>query len=169
MTDDILKRLREARERIINSETIQPDETDYWSSLVIAAEAEIERLRTTQGCGHPAGCIVVSDLEPRDDAVTCWCRMCELEADNERLNDMLRKTGYGQGQIDAYAAECEGNERLRSHVALLRETLERVRWGWKNKRCGGCGEVCHCASCIDTIQAVADCPVERALEETGGG
>lgn len=37
--------------------------------------------------------------------------------DADRLNRMLRQTGYGQGQIDAYVAQCEDLEEA---VELLR-------------------------------------------------
>jgi hypothetical protein len=36
----------------------------------------------------------------------------KLESEINRLNDMLRRTGYGQGQIDAYAAVCEERDAL---------------------------------------------------------
>lgn len=44
------------------------------------------------------------------------------EDDIDRLNQMLRATGYGQGQIDAYADECEARERAQRELdeALLR-------------------------------------------------
>jgi hypothetical protein len=35
----------------------------------------------------------------------------------ERLNRMLRDTGYGQGQIDAYVAQCEDIDRLREALS----------------------------------------------------
>lgn len=51
--------------------------------------------------------------------------MSELMADQqrelERLNQMLRDTGYGQGQIDAYVAQCEDNDRLQAENTRLRE------------------------------------------------
>lgn len=56
-------------------------------------------------------------------------RIAELERDINSLNDMLRRTGYWQGQIDAYAAICEDNEacgmriaELEQQVAALKET-----------------------------------------------
>lgn len=39
-------------------------------------------------------------------------------AEIERLNQMLRETGYGQGQIDAYAAQCEEIDRLHEKIKL---------------------------------------------------
>lgn len=41
------------------------------------------------------------------------------EADLERLNQMLRSHGYGQGQIDSYAAECEAREAAEAAVEKL--------------------------------------------------
>lgn len=48
-------------------------------------------------------------------------------AEIERLNQMLRETGYEQGQIDAYAAQCEENERLERQNSIMREALEEIR------------------------------------------
>jgi hypothetical protein len=48
------------------------------------------------------------------------------EQEIERLNQMLRETGYGQGQIDAYASLCEEVEELEERVnelELERQTL----------------------------------------------
>jgi len=39
-------------------------------------------------------------------------------AEIQRLNQMLRETGYSQGQIDAYAAQCEEIDRLREKIKL---------------------------------------------------
>lgn len=36
----------------------------------------------------------------------------ELRRDVEHLNEMLRRTGYGQGQIDAHAAMCDELEAV---------------------------------------------------------
>ena len=41
------------------------------------------------------------------------------EKDILRLNQMLRETGYGQGQIDAYASICEENESLKKELSKL--------------------------------------------------
>lgn len=70
-----------------------------------------------------------------------WCAECvgELqaklaaaEADIALLNQMLRATGYGQGQIDACAAECEEHEKCRR---LLREACECEEHGvWMEQR-----------------------------------
>ena len=51
------------------------------------------------------------------------------EADEEidRLNQMLRDTGYGQGQIDAYVAQCEEVERLRAIVDKVVEADGRFK------------------------------------------
>lgn len=38
------------------------------------------------------------------------------EKDILHLNQMLRDTGYGQGQIDAYASICEENEILKERL-----------------------------------------------------
>lgn len=43
-----------------------------------------------------------------------------LRAECERLNEMLRKTGYGQGQIDAFSAECERAEKAEAENERLR-------------------------------------------------
>lgn len=60
-------------------------------------------------------------------------RLCEARSKSakwceevERLNQMLRETGYGQGQIDAYASLCEEVEELEERVNNLefeRQTL----------------------------------------------
>lgn len=49
--------------------------------------------------------VVTQDLLDRIDVI--WTR------EFERLNRMLRETGYGQGSIDAYVAQCEEIEQLR--------------------------------------------------------
>jgi len=41
------------------------------------------------------------------------------EKDILHLNQMLRETGYGQGQIDSYAAICEENESLKRQLSKL--------------------------------------------------
>jgi hypothetical protein len=46
-------------------------------------------------------------------------RIVELEAELESLNRMLREHGYGQGQIDAYHAECERIDQLGAENARL--------------------------------------------------
>lgn len=45
-------------------------------------------------------------------------------AEIERLNQMLRETGYGQGQIDAYAAQCEEIDNLKAEVEQLRTSID---------------------------------------------
>lgn len=45
-----------------------------------------------------------------------WKSYAELEADVERLNQMLRDAGQGQGAIDAYTAQCEELDRLQKIV-----------------------------------------------------
>lgn len=50
-----------------------------------------------------------------------------LKADVERLNQMVRATGYGQGQIDAYVAQCEEIERLEENVKYLKDEIERIK------------------------------------------
>lgn len=47
-------------------------------------------------------------------------KLSTANSDIDRLNQMLRKTGYGQGQIDAYADECEARERCEQKLAALR-------------------------------------------------
>jgi DNA repair ATPase RecN len=62
-----------------------------------------------------------------------YCKDCEciaanvesLEDEIARLNEMLRKTGYGQGQIDAYAAECERADKAEAELARVMEQSER--------------------------------------------
>lgn len=46
-----------------------------------------------------------------------------LTEDVERLNDMLRRTGYDQGKIDAYVDLCDDYERLK-------EEAKQLRLGW---------------------------------------
>ena len=48
----------------------------------------------------------------------------ELQDEVTRLNQMLRETGYGQGQIDAYAALAEEVERLRAELADARRQID---------------------------------------------
>ena len=45
-------------------------------------------------------------------------------AEIERLNQMLRETGYGQGQIDTYAAQCEEIDNLKAEVEKLRAWID---------------------------------------------
>jgi hypothetical protein len=47
-----------------------------------------------------------------------------IDAATEKLNQMLRETGYGQGQIDAYAALAEEVERLRAELADARRQID---------------------------------------------
>lgn len=53
-------------------------------------------------------------------------QLAEAKADNENLNRMLRGTGYGQGAIDAYVAQCEELERV---------TADRDDWRQKHDDC----------------------------------
>lgn len=64
-----------------------------------------------------------------------WCAECVGElrqrlaaanADIDRLNQMLRKTGYGQGQIDSYAAECEARELAEERLSVAE--ADQRRW-----------------------------------------
>src|SRR5690606_30531641 len=66
------------------------------------------------------------------DHAAVLARLRELETDVNRLNQMLRDTGYGQGAIDAYAAQCERlesleaeNQRLREENAFLMDSLQQ--------------------------------------------
>lgn len=54
-------------------------------------------------------------------------RLAAAEADIDRLNQMLRTTGYGQGQIDSYAAECEARERAEERVAKAEAKFNALR------------------------------------------
>lgn len=54
-------------------------------------------------------------------------RLAAANADIDRLNQMLRATGYGQGQIDAYDDECEARERAEERLASAEEA---ARW-WR--------------------------------------
>jgi len=47
-------------------------------------------------------------------------RIAGLERDAERLNQMIRETGQGQGAIDAYVAQCEEMDALREEIARLK-------------------------------------------------
>lgn len=45
-----------------------------------------------------------------------------IDSEIERLNQMLRETGCGQGSIDAYVAQCEEVGRLRAlHAEIVGE------------------------------------------------
>ncbi len=55
-----------------------------------------------------------------------------LRAECERLNEMLRKTGYGQGQIDAFSAECERAEKAEAENERLRGLLYNEVGGWSS-------------------------------------
>ncbi len=48
----------------------------------------------------------------------------ELVADTERLNQMLRDHGYGQGSIDTYVAQCEDLDALRAENERLKGEVE---------------------------------------------
>lgn len=48
-----------------------------------------------------------------------------LAVDVERLNEMLRQTGYGQGQIDAYVAQCEEMDALKATIDELTQDRNR--------------------------------------------
>lgn len=75
----------------------------------------------------------------------------EAEVDLERLNQMLRQTGYGQGQIDAYVAQCEQVEQLqrerdeaKAEVERIRTTVQEIRDHYEgvmpdDRKCPRCG------------------------------
>ena len=53
----------------------------------------------------------------------------ELRTGVERLNQMLRDAGYGQGPIDCYVAQCEEVERLTAENARLKSRgIESMRF-----------------------------------------
>lgn len=52
-------------------------------------------------------------------------RLAVANADIDRLNQMLRTTGYGQGQIDSYSAECEARERAEERLAAAEARLRK--------------------------------------------
>ena len=102
------------------------------ATTYLAAVAEVEQLKKENEKLHEDMRFLLADeVTPEVEAagvamaktLDCFeesnARIAELEDDVERLNQMLRDTGYGQGQIDAYAAQCEEIERLT-------EKLERV-------------------------------------------
>lgn len=51
-------------------------------------------------------------------------QLAELKSDNNRLNSMLRRTGYGQGQIDAHMDIEEENEKLLAQLATYKQQAE---------------------------------------------
>ena len=51
-------------------------------------------------------------------------RFKESQNDIARLNQMLRATGYGQGQIDAYVAQCEDIDALQALVRKLESAVK---------------------------------------------
>jgi len=48
------------------------------------------------------------------------------DKDIDRLNQMLRETGYGQGSIDAYAAQCEKLELLQAQWDAVTKFIDRL-------------------------------------------
>lgn len=69
------------------------------------AAAEIERLKIEIGTLNGTHKFMQDSLK-------------ELQNEINRLNQMLRETGYGQGQIDAYAAQCEEIDRLHEKIKI---------------------------------------------------
>ena len=51
---------------------------------------------------------------------------CGWAEEIERLNQMLRDTGTGQGSIDAYVAQCEEVERLRAALKKADTYIEHA-------------------------------------------
>lgn len=100
-------------------------------------------------------------------------KIAELQAkldtansDIDRLNQMLRKTGYGQGQIDAYADECEARERAEEQLAAAKAEnadlvekynfeLEELRMEIKRLKSGVRDVASLCTNCnnLDDAQA----------------
>ena len=112
----------------------------------------------TDGCCGPERC-----KYPRDTVETL--------ADVERLNQMLRDTGYGQGQIDAYVAQCGVIERLRAglakHYDNLRIRASCVVGGYSAEVppwCVICKGKAPLGKTVSEIQHAADCPVTLARE-----
>lgn len=58
-------------------------------------------------------------------------KLAVASADIDRLNQMLRETGYGQGQIDSYAAECEARERAEEERDEARAWIARYYQQWE--------------------------------------
>lgn len=73
-----------------------------------------------------------SGFDTREEALKAWntgSATESLRSENEKLNQMLRDTGYGQGQIDAYAEQCERVEKLEGELREAREMLkEPLQW-----------------------------------------
>lgn len=101
-----------------NPATAAAEEPDYFGSIV--ANANIGVL-----IGSPFGHQkVIKHLSQK--AAAQAAEIERLKADNDRLNQMLRATGYGQGQIDAYAEQCEKLEAAEAALARLRAALQEI-------------------------------------------
>jgi hypothetical protein len=88
-------------------------------------------------------------------------QLAEAKYDNEKLNEMLRDAGYGQGSIDAYVGQCEEIDAQREHlneygtrIANLETELAEAKAkleeqeGWIHS-CPQCGEKCKECSCME--------------------
>ncbi len=89
-------------------------------------ESPDERLATLKMlmAGHMPGSYSHAALA---EAIRRW----PLADEVERLNQLLRDTGYGQGQIDAATVALEENERLNDQIAALvkaGDALEASCW-----------------------------------------
>lgn len=75
---------------------------------------------------------IIADLREtnrqlRARAIAAEEKLAAANADIDRLNQMLRATGYGQGQIDSYAAECEARERAEEQLAAAEAALAQAQ------------------------------------------
>lgn len=68
---------------------------------------------------------LANDAAGEIEALTA--RLAAAEAEIDRLNQMLRATGYGQGQIDAYADECEARELAVERLAAAEAAAAESR------------------------------------------
>ncbi len=76
--------------------------------------------------------------ELADKAERLRCELAETKADVENLNKMLRDTGYGQGQIDCYVAQCEELDQLKAELAAAKAASVcpvKFDWNYETNEC----------------------------------
>ncbi len=115
-------------------------------------ESSDERLATLKMlmAGHMPGSYSHAALA---EAIRRW----PLADEVERLNQLLRDTGYGQGQIDAATVTMEENERLNDQIAALIKAGDAV-----SACCGLChtlGRDAPCSYCAAWRAAKESTPV----------
>lgn len=66
------------------------------------------------------------------DVLDLQQQLAASRTDVERLNQMLREAGHGQGQIDAYAVQCEEMESLRDWKQSAMDVLGEWEQVWES-------------------------------------